>query len=308
MTMAHPDIVGIGGANVDISGRIIGESIAGDSNPGTIRISAGGVCRNICENSIRMGCSAALISAFGEDGNGAFLREHCKRIGLDISASLRDPAGRTGAYLSIHSSDGEMLQAVNDMEIIHRLTPAFLETKTGQIRAASAILVDANLPEETLLWIAEVFRDRPIFADPVSCAKGEGLLSILPGLFLLKPNRMEAAALTGLDRPEESAAALHAKGVRHVFVSCGAEGVIYCGEWGTARARPRPLRQLENATGAGDSLMAGLMTGFLKGMPLEEILSFGVTASVLTLQSPLTIRTDLTSAMIRRFQKECMES
>ena len=48
-------IAGIGGANVDMHGRSDRMMIMRDSNPGTLSVSLGGVCRNICENLTLLG-------------------------------------------------------------------------------------------------------------------------------------------------------------------------------------------------------------------------------------------------------------
>ena len=48
-------IAGIGGANVDIHGKSDNKLIMRDSNPGTLHMSLGGVCRNICENLALLG-------------------------------------------------------------------------------------------------------------------------------------------------------------------------------------------------------------------------------------------------------------
>ena len=45
-------IAGIGGANVDIHGQSDAPIVMRDSNPGRLHLSAGGVCRNICDNQI----------------------------------------------------------------------------------------------------------------------------------------------------------------------------------------------------------------------------------------------------------------
>ena len=41
-------IAGIGGANMDIHGKSERQLVMRDSNPGTLHMSLGGVCRNIC--------------------------------------------------------------------------------------------------------------------------------------------------------------------------------------------------------------------------------------------------------------------
>ena len=46
--MEKPYIVGVGGANLDICGRAGGQILERDSNIGSIHLSSGGVCRNIC--------------------------------------------------------------------------------------------------------------------------------------------------------------------------------------------------------------------------------------------------------------------
>ena len=66
------------------------------------------------------------------------------------------------------------------------------------------------------------------------------------------------------------------------------------------------MTRAENATGAGDSLLAGLLFAHASGMALREALRFAVTASVLTLQSRATIRPDLSCQLILNHQKECV--
>ena len=304
--MEKPCIVGVGGANVDLCGRSFGPILPGDSNPGQLTLSAGGVCRNICENVCRMGAPAALITVFGEDANGAFLKDACQRAGLDLSPAFTLPGMRTGAYLSIHSGDGEMVTAVNDMEILAAMTPALLERRAHTLEQASAIVLDANLPEETLRWLCQRFSRRPLFADTVSCAKAKRLLPSLPMLYALKPNLAEARLLTGRETPEDCAAALRERGVSRVFLSAGSRGVYTASPEGCFWTRPRPLTRAENATGAGDSLLAGLLFAHASGMALREALRFAVTASVLTLQSRATIRPDLSCQLILNHQKECV--
>ena len=67
---SSPYIVGIGAANADVHGQSRSAVRLRDSNPGTMRVSAGGVTRNILENAARLGLDARLISAVGGDAFG----------------------------------------------------------------------------------------------------------------------------------------------------------------------------------------------------------------------------------------------
>ena len=55
----------IGGANVDLCGSAIGPVVPKDSNPGRVRMTAGGVGRNIAESLARLGLPVRLICAPG---------------------------------------------------------------------------------------------------------------------------------------------------------------------------------------------------------------------------------------------------
>ena len=76
------EITVIGGINIDIEGMPYEELIYKDSNPGRIRMSYGGVGRNITENIARLGGDVAMVSVAGDDymGAGAVeeLRSFCK--------------------------------------------------------------------------------------------------------------------------------------------------------------------------------------------------------------------------------------
>lgn len=305
--MEQPYIVGIGGANLDICGSSGQALQLHDSNIGRIHLSAGGVCRNICENAVRMGSRAVLISAVGDDANGRILLESCKACGLDISCVSTISGQRTGTYLSLHGPDGDMLTAVNDMEILSCLTPGLLAHFSTVLEGAAAILIDANLPPETIHWICGTYGgNTPIFADAVSCVKAPRLLPVLDRLHTFKPNLMEAQLLTGGDTAETCAQRLRELGVKNVCVSVGSRGVYYSGEGDAFWMRPRPVKLAANATGAGDCLMGALLAGFMAGMSLRERVRFAVTASVLTVQSADTIRKDLSKQLILDSIEECM--
>jgi pseudouridine kinase len=57
----------VGAASMDIKGRPREALVPGTSNPGDIRISVGGVGRNIAESLARLGVRTTLIWAVGDD-------------------------------------------------------------------------------------------------------------------------------------------------------------------------------------------------------------------------------------------------
>ena len=120
-------IAGIGGANMDIHGRSERQLVMRDSNPGTLHMSLGGVCRNICENLVRLGETVRLITVVGEDVHGRSILEGCRAVGIDMSAAQVIPGERSSSYISIMDGDGDMLLAMSDMHIIKRLSAQLVD-------------------------------------------------------------------------------------------------------------------------------------------------------------------------------------
>ena len=75
----------IGGANIDITATSRSQFVARDSNPGTVRLSFGGVGRNIAHNLTLLGDSVYFVTRFGGDAFGQMLQVSCREIGMDIS-------------------------------------------------------------------------------------------------------------------------------------------------------------------------------------------------------------------------------
>ena len=86
-----PYVVVVGGVNLDIGGRPHGELVAADSNPGQVRMSLGGVGRNIAHNMALMGLDVRMLTAFGDDMNAQRIAASCGELGIDISQCLTVP-------------------------------------------------------------------------------------------------------------------------------------------------------------------------------------------------------------------------
>ena len=203
-----PYVAVVGGVNMDIGAVSAGALVARDSNPGHVTTSLGGVGRNIAHNLCLLGQQTAMVTVMGDDDFGRRVQENARDIGLDLSASAVLPDCRTGTYLYIAGPDGDMALAVNDMDIYDRMTPDFLRQRLDFINGADLVVLETNLPEDSIRWLCDNCR-APILADPVSTIKAEKLRPVLGKLAALKPNRLEAELLSGMSirTPEDAAQA-----------------------------------------------------------------------------------------------------
>ena len=273
----------IGGVNMDIAGTPAGELRQGDSNPGHVTLTPGGVGRNIAENLCRLGRRVSLVTVMGEDAYAEMIREHCRNLGIGLECCLTDPLGRTSTYLCLNEGNGDLHAAVADMAICDQMTPEKLEPFLPELNAGSMVIADANLPEETLAWLAQRITI-PMAADPVSCAKAERLRPLLPKLTLLKLNVPETELLTSMEIRGDgdlgrAADALHRIGVRRVYISLGGRGVWADDVREGGELIPCFPGVIVNTTGCGDAFVAAAADAFLSGLGTLEAARRALAAS-----------------------------
>ena len=292
----------VGGVNMDIGGRAHAPLVARDSNPGTVRMSLGGVGRNIAHNLALLGADVRMLTAFGDDVYAQKIAASCGELGIDISQALTVPGASTSTYLFLSGDDGDMALAVSDMEIYQHVTPAYLQSRRALLDNAQVIIVDTNIPAESIQWLCENAK-APVFADPVSTAKAVRLRPVLGRLHTLKPNRMEAELLSGVaitdgESLERAAQTLLDTGLRRVFISLGGDGV-YAADHNEALRLPCCPARMVNATGAGDAFMAALAWAYLEGTGLERTARAAQAAAAIALEGDETINPELSAAAVK---------
>lgn len=299
------EVIVVGAVNMDIGGVSSGKLVEEDSNPGVVTTSLGGVGRNIAHNMALLGIRTRLFTTFGDDSNADHIISAMNELGVDTSLSTRIRGGRTSTYLFICDEKGDMKLAINDMDIYRHLTPDLIEVKSRILQKAEAIVIDTNIPQESIEYITSHFK-APIFADPVSTIKASKLKNVLGSLYTLKPNRLEAELLSGVAITDDqsltkAAKALLETGLKRVFISLGADGV-FAGEKDDKGERfvkvPALAGKAVNTTGCGDAFTAALVWAYLHHLDLEQAARAGQAASAITMQSEKTINDSLNESKI----------
>ncbi|MFH8976008.1 1-phosphofructokinase family hexose kinase [Streptomyces sp. NPDC017890] len=103
---------------------------------------------------------------------------------------------------------------------------------------------------------------------------------------LIKPNADELAELTGSHEPVRATQAARRRGARAVVASLGAAGLLAVAPEGRWRAAP-PARVRGNPAGAGDSAVAGLLSGLVENLPWPDRLARAVALSAATVAAPV---------------------
>jgi len=117
------------------------------------------------------------------------------------------------------------------------------------------------------------------------------LMNVLPYRpFVIKPNQHELGEIFGvtLDEWEDIipyAKKLQEKGARNVLVSMGGKGGLLLSEDGNVIAAPSAGGVVKNSVGAGDSMVAGFLAGWLGQHDYEHAFKMGMAAGGATAYS-----------------------
>lgn len=143
-----------------------------------------------------------------------------------------------------------------------------------------------TLPSDMYERIMERLSDRKI-KIAVDATK-DLLLNVLKYRpFLIKPNNHELGEMFQRELNTEEEIITHArklqeKGARNVLISMAGDGAILITEEGEIhRGRP-PKGTVKNSVGAGDSMVAGFLTGYLNTKSYEKAFRLGIAAGSAT--------------------------
>ncbi|WP_405506136.1 1-phosphofructokinase family hexose kinase [Streptomyces purpurascens] len=103
---------------------------------------------------------------------------------------------------------------------------------------------------------------------------------------LIKPNTDELAELTGSHDPVRATQDARRRGAGAVVASLGREGLLAATRDGRWRATP-PAPVHGNPTGAGDSAVAGLLSGLIEHLPWPDRLTRATALSAATVAAPV---------------------
>ena len=109
--------------------------------------------------------------------------------------------------------------------------------------------------------------------------------------FLIKPNHHELGEIfntkiTSKDEAIEYAKKLQKMGARNVLVSMGGDGSVLLDENGKSYKKEAiKNKNVINTVGAGDSMVAGFLAGYLKYQNYEDALKLGISSATATVNS-----------------------
>lgn len=257
----------------------------------SIGLSVGGDALNEASILSKLGKNVKLVCGIGNDIAGNVVIDTALKRGIDIS--------------DITKTD----------DIITPIANLMVDDDGGRISYNSpATLLEGYIPDSSVLKDAKVVSLASIFRAPfdtkesiinmVTSAKKEGAIvcvdtkiptyreitindikEILPYIDYIFPNENEAAYITGKSNFMEMAQTIHEMGVKNVIVKTGKHGCTVYSESEHFELPALDVKAIDS-TGAGDSFVAGFITGILDGKTLKECCELGISCAAECVQHP----------------------
>ncbi|KAL0968757.1 hypothetical protein UPYG_G00271310 [Umbra pygmaea] len=325
------------GVNVDfIAKGKTDKLVFGQTNPGSVCQSFGGVGRNLADSLSRMGQRPLFMSAIGADSHGDAVLNYCQH--MNTTGIKRHQDHSTATYCAVITDSGDLSLGLGDMDIHEQITEQYVSQFEENLSAASLLCLDGNIPTSTIDYVCSVANKHavPVWYEPTDADKAckPFLTDSWKSLAYASPNLAELCTMIktlGLPTPtvlpsslEEvlrCALALTRPLLAHlhcVVVTLGGNGVLVCGEHkaGTVHLQPgrRTMKRqlcalhypalahntqdIVNVSGAGDSLAGGIIAGMFQGRDTHSCVRMGLLAARLSLASPHPICPTLTTESV----------
>jgi ribokinase len=284
-------IVVVGSINLDLvasTDRIpqVGETVIGR----TFTTFFGGKGANQAVAVARLGYPVSMIGSVGNDAFGTQLRSGLAEAGVNTD-HVETVEGSSGTALIITGPNGENSIVVVPGANAH-LSPKSLERTAPLLKQAGFILVQLEIPLETVEYLAEFAEryDIPFMLDPAPAR--ELPASLLRRVSWLTPNETETRELlkANLDDNEQSANAaadqLLSRGVKNVVLKLGSRGCAVAQGSQSKERIPAFSVNAVDTTAAGDAFNAGFAVGLISGYSASESGVFASAVAALSVTRP----------------------
>ena len=272
-------------AAYDLVGRLKRIELGEVNTVETLGLFPAGKGINVAKVLNDLDVEVAVGGFLGEDNQGDF--EHMFRI-----TGLRDKFQRVPGKTRINVKITETEADVTDLNFLGYQISAedwqkFVADSLDYCKEFDIVAVCGSLPrgvtpELFADWLLQLHQAGvKVVLDSSNAALTAGLKA---NPWLVKPNHRELESWVGHSLPTlndiiVAAKKLKAQGIANVIVSMGANGSLWLSDNAVVQAQPPKCENVVSTVGAGDSMVAGLIYGFVNNLSQQETLAFASAVS-----------------------------
>ena len=281
-----PRLIVIGSANIDLCLNLPrlpkpGETLGG----GAFRQTFGGKGANAAVAAAQAGGVVSFVGCVGADAYGTEMSANLRARNVDTTFLETHPTTPTGvAFIFIDDQAQNMIGIAAGAN--GEVTPKRLDDLRVYLREADVILIQNEVPDETVLRLLHLAGDNELMVL-YNCAPARRVPAhLLAEVEWLVLNESEAAFLAGMpvtNRAEAEIAARHLAGigVRHVLITLGVEGVCVAGPDESFHVPAFPVKAIDTVA-AGDTFCGALAVACGEGRKLPDAVRFASAAAAIS--------------------------
>ena len=260
---SNPKIILIGGAEIFIQNRPLGQLQFGPENPGTISLDCTGQAWHMALDLLSDGCGVEFISVAGDDFAGQALKTRLAQAGAGVEHFHLVPGEDTAAKHEIlNLLDQPEMEFQND-EVFSYMTTDMIDQAAVEIHEGDCIVLETRFPEAVINHIVNSFQQKPILLCPVTewnAERAKGVLGKASGLLTgRRPAEvLSERSILSEEELQTAAAWFAGTGIRQIFIDLGFGGVYFKDQESEGAKRPGPAR------------LAAIARGFAEQMPAEQ--------------------------------------
>lgn len=272
-------------AAYDLVGRLKRIELGEVNTVETLGLFPAGKGINVAKVLNDLGVEVAVGGFLGEDNQGDF--EHMFRI-TGLQDKFQRVTGKTRINVKITETEAD----VTDLNFLGYQISAedwqkFVVNSLDYCKEFDIVAVCGSLPrgvtpELFADWLLQLHQAGvKVVLDSSNAALTAGLKA---NPWLVKPNHRELESWVGHSLPTlndiiVAAKKLKAQGIANVIVSMGANGSLWLSDNAVVQAQPPKCENVVSTVGAGDSMVAGLIYGFVNNLSQQETLAFASAVS-----------------------------
>ncbi len=275
----------IGSLNIDLTVTVPRFHLPGETIFGSdFRTFTGGKGGNQAVAAAKLGADVSMAGCLGDDSNAGIYRALMKELGIrDLVRTVPGlPSGT--ALIEVDSSGENRIIVVSGANMA--ADPALIDERQTEIAESEIILMQLEIPPETVSYAAEKFHaaGKTVILDPAPAVPlPDGLFK---NLDYITPNETELSVLTGCETETESAIAAGAeslldRGCKNVIVKMGARGAMLANAEGICLF-PGFKVDAVDTTAAGDTFNAAFAVALASGILVPDAINFANAAAALS--------------------------
>ncbi len=279
--MGKPKITVMGSFVVDLMSRTPhlpapGETVFG----GPFKLGPGGKGSNQGVAAHKAGAEVIMVTKLGRDDFAKVALNSFESEGMKTDYILFDEKHETGAALiMVEDGTGENSIVVS-IGACNHITDEEIESIRPEIKGSKILLTQLETNLSAVYKVIDIANEHnvPVVLNPAPIQPIPE--ELYKKVMVLTPNETEAEKLSGipvkdLEGAEKSAKYFRSKGVEHVVITLGSNGVYVHSNEYKGHVPAFEMKNVIDTTGAGDAFSGGLAAALAEGKDIKTAAIFG---------------------------------